>query len=552
MDWDTPITLDAGPHTASEDTLAGYAASDWFNACATDGTVNLNPGDNLTCEITNDDIAPTLTMVKHLPNDNGGTATQDEFEVFIDGFAKAWDVAYELTAGVEYVVSETEKDGYEASGWYDDCAANGTVTLALGETATCTITNDDIAPTLTVIKYILPADDLGKFNLLIDGTPYAENVGNGGTTGAVELLANQLHTVSETAGTEEDGTITDLADYVTEIGGDCAADGSITLGLAENKTCTITNKRVYVEIVKKISKDYDPLTMEGSWHNFVEVVVGTPLYYTFTVTNTGGVGLETVVVTDPTLGELLYGNPDHEFCIIENLPVGESAACVTDPLAPEPFGPTSALFTGENEFNENTATAEGCTQGVCDSAEDTVRYIALHWAFTPGFWKNHGPSAPSGNDAWGYTAYETTGLLCDTFANANIYYDCNNTPFPTFLWGLNLRGGKDELGASEILLRAAVASLLDASFHEVNHGDVKVGSIVYFPLYSSYEVCMSYGHGDAFCAENNVAGLVDAALDPDGEEPDMHRIRMLELAARLDEYNNGFEWINWDEDGPLP
>jgi hypothetical protein len=50
----------------------------------------------------------------------------------------------------------------------------------------------------------------------------------------------------ETAGT---GTV--LSDYVTNISGDCAANGSVTLALGESKTCTITNtKKGMVEVLK--------------------------------------------------------------------------------------------------------------------------------------------------------------------------------------------------------------------------------------------------------------------------------------------------------------
>ena len=53
------------------------------------------------------------------------------------------------------------------------------------------------------------------------------------------------HVVSETA------AIGDLADYVTTISGDCAADGSITLSLGDDATCTITNLRRATIIVEK-------------------------------------------------------------------------------------------------------------------------------------------------------------------------------------------------------------------------------------------------------------------------------------------------------------
>ena len=51
-------------YTASETTQTGYAASAWGGDCAADGTITLLPGDDKTCTITNDDIAPKLTLVK--------------------------------------------------------------------------------------------------------------------------------------------------------------------------------------------------------------------------------------------------------------------------------------------------------------------------------------------------------------------------------------------------------------------------------------------------------------------------------------------------------
>ena len=92
-------------------------------------------------------------------------------------------------------------------------------------------------PTLTVNKVLIPSDDTGVFNLRIDtvteGT--GANVGNGGTTGSITVTPGQ-HTVDETA-----GTATDLANYNSVIGGDCATDGTVTLVAGDNKVCTITN-----------------------------------------------------------------------------------------------------------------------------------------------------------------------------------------------------------------------------------------------------------------------------------------------------------------------
>ena len=50
--WNTPVTLLAGVHTASELNLPNYVASAWGGGCAVNGTITLVPGVN-TCTITN-------------------------------------------------------------------------------------------------------------------------------------------------------------------------------------------------------------------------------------------------------------------------------------------------------------------------------------------------------------------------------------------------------------------------------------------------------------------------------------------------------------------
>jgi hypothetical protein len=142
VDWDTPVSLDAGDYTASETTQPGYAAGDWAGSCAADGTVTLNVGDNLTCTITNDDVAATLTLEKTVVNDNGGDLTEADFQASIDGTDVDWDTPVPLDAG-DYTASETTQPGYAAGDWAGSCAADGTVTLNVGDNLTCTITNDD-------------------------------------------------------------------------------------------------------------------------------------------------------------------------------------------------------------------------------------------------------------------------------------------------------------------------------------------------------------------------------------------------------------------------
>ena len=244
----TEVTLDAGSYNVTESGPSGYTAS--YSAYCSGTIAN---GQTKTCTVTNDDKAAKLIVIKHVINDNGGTATAANFTLDSggandspDNFAGAESPGTEVTLDAgSYNVSETGPAGYAAS-----YSAYCSGTIANGQTKTCTVTNDDISPTLRVIKDLVPDLDSGLFNLRIDGATAGTgaNVGDGGTTGSVPVNAGN-HTVSETAGNS-----TSLADYVTLIGGDCAANGSVSLALAQNKTCTITNTRKgKAEIVKTVA-----------------------------------------------------------------------------------------------------------------------------------------------------------------------------------------------------------------------------------------------------------------------------------------------------------
>jgi hypothetical protein len=251
------IVLNIGAHTVSETAGTGTNLADYSvtigGDCNGAGSVTLAAGENKTCTITNLKL-PKLTVNKVCvpPSDPG------LFNLRIDGTTYATDAPCGGTTGPvvltvgPHTVSETAGTGTNLAN-YDtviggDCAANGSITLAAGDNKTCSVTNTR-KPTLTVNKVCVPPSDTGLFNLIIDGTTQGANKPCGGSTGAV-LLSTGLHTVSETAGSG-----TNLADYAVTIGGDCAANGTITLAAGENKTCTITNERLGTIIIHKDAKD---------------------------------------------------------------------------------------------------------------------------------------------------------------------------------------------------------------------------------------------------------------------------------------------------------
>lgn len=135
-DGQNDLTVSAGIYNVSEAEVVDYSTS--YDNCS---DLNIPNGDSQTCTITNDDIAPTLTLVKTVITDDGGTATQDDFDVYINTELSSWGTQT-LAAG-SYIVSEATSSGYTSSAWGTDCASDGTITLSVGDTKTCSITNDD-------------------------------------------------------------------------------------------------------------------------------------------------------------------------------------------------------------------------------------------------------------------------------------------------------------------------------------------------------------------------------------------------------------------------
>ncbi len=143
----------AGTYTLSETGPAGYTPSAWT---CTGGTqagsqITLAVGDSAVCQITNDDVQPSasLTLAKHVVNDNGGTAVATDFTLTAAGPTPI-SGAGGVSSGPgflpgTYTLSETGPAGYTPGAW--SCTggtqAGSQITLAEGDSAVCQITNDD-------------------------------------------------------------------------------------------------------------------------------------------------------------------------------------------------------------------------------------------------------------------------------------------------------------------------------------------------------------------------------------------------------------------------
>ncbi|MBA2279038.1 hypothetical protein H0V99_01165, partial [Candidatus Saccharibacteria bacterium] len=248
-------------YTLSEIDFAGYSEGTWSCSDNTQGTgrtvsVTLDEGENVTCTVSNDDQAATLIVTKVVINDDGGTKEADDFSYKInDGILTYFEVdgsnSHTVNAGT-YSVVETADGDYQTS-YSSDCTS---VALAVGDTKTCTITNDDIAPTLKLKKIVVNdngGDDLanewtltanGDGGNLINttGTTIADTNGLEAQTAAAEAEAGIAYTLSESG----------PSGYTSSAwscdGG--SLDGSVlTLGLNQDVICTITNNDQAAELI---------------------------------------------------------------------------------------------------------------------------------------------------------------------------------------------------------------------------------------------------------------------------------------------------------------
>jgi len=243
------------------------------------GTVTLAPGETRTVTITNvylsdsqwsdlDSPVPVptamLRVVKHVINDNGGTAAAGDFQLHVKN-ELGIDAPDSPAAGVEapgfvyvlktgtYTISEVPVAGYTAS-YGGDGDENGVVQLNAGEMKTVIVTNDDDPPppvveeeqpaTLQVIKQVVnddggtaAASDFWLYvkdaaGVDVEGSP-ARGVEAPGRT---YTLPPGLYTVGEA----------DVEGYGTRFDGDNVSDGIVILLSGDVKTVIVINDDIPV------------------------------------------------------------------------------------------------------------------------------------------------------------------------------------------------------------------------------------------------------------------------------------------------------------------
>ncbi len=136
--------------------------SNWSSPSVHVDTMAPNSPAALDC---NSPDAAQLIVIKHVINDNGGTAVAADFTLDFGGVndtpddfpgAEAPGTTVTLDAGA-YNVTETGPTGYTAS-YSADC----TGTIAEGETKTCTVTNDDQPATVITLTDLAAGSEVAS------------------------------------------------------------------------------------------------------------------------------------------------------------------------------------------------------------------------------------------------------------------------------------------------------------------------------------------------------------------------------------------------------
>ena len=222
--------------------------------------VDLTVGKNIVCTYTNARDTGGLTLKKDVINDDGGTATADQFTLHVK--QNGSDVVGSPAAGSEtgttysglltgtYVISEdTPLAGYEQTKIVCDGQETNAVTVTFNQTKNCTITNDDIAPTLTLKKNVVNNDGgiatKANFQATLNGTDVDWDA-------ISTVSANSEYSLDEYSLLGGSGY--DAGDWTCD-SNVTVTGNKITLSLNQNVTCQITNndKAPTLKLVKQVS-----------------------------------------------------------------------------------------------------------------------------------------------------------------------------------------------------------------------------------------------------------------------------------------------------------
>ncbi len=512
------VTMEGGAYNVSESGgPPGYVAT-YSSECS--GA--MAGGDSKTCTITNNDIQPSLTVIKTVVNDHGGAALPSNWTMNVAGTnvsnvsfpgAGAPGVNVTLNAGAYNVTESDGPSGYAAS-FSADCSG----TIAIGEDLTCTITNDDIAPQLTVIKHVI--NDHGgtaiaaNWTMNVTGADVSSTGFSGQETpGVTVTLDAGAYSVDESGG---------VPNYTKSLSADCSG----TIAIGESKTCTITNDDIQpsLTIIKNVVNDHGGTAVVGNW---TMDIAGTDVSSTgFPGQGSPGVkiGLDAGAYSvSESGGPSGYAASFSADCS-GTIAIGETKTCTitNDDIAPQ-------LTVIKHVINDDggTAVASDWTMDVTGTAVSSTGFPGQE---APGVTVTLNAGAYSVDESGGIANYKKT-LSADCSGNINIGESktctiTNDDNPPVLGKGLILRnvwltrqGAK--IPPPDCLSSSDIAAITEALDHPIASPDPKDPSQVqqlaafeFEVYYDNKKVCLTLDEGTAFVAGGAVCIIEDSSTKP--------------------------------------
>jgi hypothetical protein len=285
-------------------------------ALTTAGTTTIN---TLACASiippASSSSAGTITVVKKVINDNGGTKTAADFNLYVNGNLVISDITNTFTAR-EYAVTETNDPQYTRT-FSGDCDVNGFMLLRQNQREFCVVTNNDIGapvvppvpPIIAVVKVPNPLA-LPSGPGLVEYTYTLRNIGtvpvtnitmtgdtcspivlvSGDVNGDAKLDVNEtwVHTCSTTLTETHTNTVV-ATGWANGISATDIANAMVIVGAP------------IVPPLIHVTKVPSPLTLPAG---------GGMVTYTKKVTNPGTVALSNVIVTDDKCSSVNYISGD--------------------------------------------------------------------------------------------------------------------------------------------------------------------------------------------------------------------------------------------------
>lgn len=256
----TTVALEPGAYSVlSVRSVLGYAISPSSVGCG--GTIAA--GETKTCMLIHDDLPASLRVVNEVVNDDGGTAQASDWAMTVTGSNPAPSgfpgeggpgTTVTLDAGM-YAVAGTGPTGYTQTP-----SPGCTGTVAIGETRTCTITNDDRPGTLVVVVEMVndnggtatASDATIRVRQRFTGVLLASFPGEGapGTTATISAGPYAVE-------------VTFPGGYDATLSAACAG----TMAIGETKTCTITldDVRAFLLVGSKVVNDDGGTAVAGDF-----------------------------------------------------------------------------------------------------------------------------------------------------------------------------------------------------------------------------------------------------------------------------------------------